>query len=164
MSSIFFIFFFEETNYQRAPQVAALPSHPTSGETSSQGDAIEKRPDRLDSKTKVSRDFQELQELHSVQPGSMDTSEPKTYMARLKLFDRKLFRRPNRLLSFIKRPLILVTLPVVAYSGFCVGCYQMWLIVLNGTQSMIFAGSPYNFSTLVIGLPYAAAGVGLILG
>lgn len=40
----------------------------------------------------------------------------------------------------------------------------MWLIVLNGTQSMIFSSPPYNFTTLVVGLPYAGAGVGLLLG
>lgn len=88
----------------------------------------------------------------------------KTYLDRIKIFQFKKFPKPKPLVSMVIRPLVFLTFPVIAYSGFCVGCYQMWLIVLNGTESLILSGPPYHFSTLVVGIPYAAAGVGVILG
>ena len=88
----------------------------------------------------------------------------KSKLSRLKIIDPASFHRPNSFWNFVSRPLVFLTIPIVAYAGFSVGCYQMWLIVLNGTQSMIFSSPPYNFTTLVVGLPYAGAGVGLLLG
>ena len=94
-----------------------------------------------------------------------EMKKKKSYWARLEIFKKQDLLRPTpQLFAMARRPLIFLTFPVIAYAGFSYACFQFWLSVLNGTESLILSGKPYNFSTLVIGLPYIAPVIGVCLG
>ncbi|KAL8634789.1 MAG: hypothetical protein Q9228_007646 [Teloschistes exilis] len=98
----------------------------------------------------------------------MDPDSPRfltleSYPQKLKLFDRKLLDRPNRLKGMVVRPLIFLTFPVIFYSGFSYGSNLVWFNVLNGTASLILSGKPYSFSSSMVGLAYLSPLLGASL-
>ena len=62
------------------------------------------------------------------------------------------------------RPLVFLTFPVIFYAGFSYGSNLVWFNVLNATASLILSGSPYNFSSSMVGLAYLSPLIGVVVG
>lgn len=88
----------------------------------------------------------------------------KTYLQKIRLFEPGAFSKPNRLPRMVARPLIFLTFPIIAYSGFCYGSNLVWFNVLNATASLILSGEPYNFAASMVGLSYLSPLIGVFLG
>ena len=85
-----------------------------------------------------------VEENYAAQGSSHTQYQKKSYMAKLKIFDK---RRPVQHFLFgVVRPLKLMTFPVIAYCGFNYGASLVWYNVLNATSSLILSGAPYNFA------------------
>lgn len=133
MGFVFCLFFMEETNYDRSP-IQAI--HAVGPETPMENDIT---PNGLDPEKTVP-----VSNI-STNTGSTDpvVYTPKTYLQKLKLFDKK---RPFNLIRMMTRPLIFLSFPVIAYAGFTYGCNLIWFNTLNATASLILGGAPYNFA------------------
>ena len=88
----------------------------------------------------------------------------KTFVDKLKLFDKQELQYPNRLKEMVLRPLIFLSFPVISYAGFSYGSNLVWFNVLNGTASLILSKEPYTFGSSIIGLAYIAPFIGMALG
>ncbi|KAL8691119.1 MAG: hypothetical protein Q9224_004249 [Gallowayella concinna] len=121
---------------------------------------IEKRPD-LAKPENSNIDSDPEQE---VIQNSAESPQPKQYLQKLKLFDRKLLDRPNQLKGMVVRLLIFLTFPVILYAGFSYGSNLVWFNVLNGTTSLILSEKPYAFSSSMVGLSYVSPLLGAMLG
>ena len=62
------------------------------------------------------------------------------------------------------RPLILLSFPVILYSGFSYGSNLVWFNVLNATASLILSGKPYDFRSSMVGLSYLSPLIGVFVG
>lgn len=140
----------EETNYDRAPlemisseAQSKTPSLKTSDDPEKTGDIEEKNPNVIDTAV-----------------GEIKYT-PKTYRQKLSLLDKP---RPFILFGMIRRPLIFMTFPVIAYAGFSYGSNLIWFNVLNGTASLILGGAPYNFAASMVGLSYISPLLGVAVG
>lgn len=91
-------------------------------------------------------------------------ADTKSYWSKLKVFDTKVLRYPNRLKGMFLRPLIFLSFPVIVFSGFSYGSNLIWFNVLNGTASLILSEKPYGFSSSIVGLCYFSPLIGVILG
>jgi hypothetical protein len=60
--------------------------------------------------------------------------------------------------------IILFTFPAVAYSALQYGSILAWFSILATTETTYFAGPPYNFTTVGIGLLNLPAFIGCLLG
>ena len=96
--------------------------------------------------------------------GPDDVPRRKSFHQKLKIFDKRELRYPNRLKEMTLRPLIFLSFPVIFYAGFSYGSSLVWFNVLNGTASLILSGKPYEFSSSVVGLAYISPLIGMILG
>lgn len=150
----------EETNYRR--QVDSSPGSRT-------GDGTESPSAVEDSN--ASADFEKSaaiagRTVHEAGRGVaiQGTYRRKTYLDKLKLFERRQLRQPNRLAGMMLRPLIFLTFPIIFYVGFCSGSNLVWFNVLNGTASLILSGKPYNFASSMVGLSYLSPIIGVIIG
>ncbi|RMZ88366.1 hypothetical protein DV736_g4411, partial [Chaetothyriales sp. CBS 134916] len=81
----------------------------------------------------------------------------------MRLFQPGTFSCPNRLVGMVTRPLIFLTFPVIAYSGFSYGSNLVWFNVLNGTASLILSSPPYNFAPSIVGVAYVAPLIGVFI-
>ena len=81
----------------------------------------------------------------------------------MKAFDTKALKYPNHLQGMMFRPLILLTFPVIVYSGFSYGFNLIWFNVLNGMASLMLSAAPYNFSSSIVGLSYFPPLIGIYL-
>jgi len=105
---VFCFFFMEETNYDRPPQEMTSSQSPTPGSTT----------------PKESGDPEKNGGLQESPPTVIDTSlgeiryTPKTYLQKLSLLDKP---RPFHIFGMMKRPLIFLSWPVIAYAGFSYG-------------------------------------------
>ena len=72
--------------------------------------------------------------------------------------------RRNQLWSMIKRPFVLVSLPVVVYCGFAYGYTVVWATLLIGTSSIILSSPPYNFKASIVGIFSLASLLGTAVG
>ncbi|KAE9994624.1 hypothetical protein EG327_006767 [Venturia inaequalis] len=142
-------FFMEETNYDRAPLEMKISPVQTPGDVSPVGE-------KSDLEKSANADVTTSQ---PVDPIPIESYQPKTYLQKLKLLDKP---RPFRVGRMMVRPLIFVTFPVIAYAGFSYGSNLVWFNVLNGTTSLILAGSPYNFSSSMVGLSYVSPLLGVL--
>ena len=88
----------------------------------------------------------------------------KSYVDKLKVFDKRELKYPSRWKGRILRPLIFLSFPVIFYAGFSYGSNLIWLNVLNGTASLILSGAPYKFSSTMVGLAYISPLIGVALG
>lgn len=95
---------------------------------------------------------------------SEERYKTKTYVDKLKRFDRKHLALPNRLGEKMLRPLIFLSFPVIFYADFSYGSNLVWFNVLNGTASLILLGKPYNFASSMVGLSYVSPLLGVIVG
>lgn len=88
----------------------------------------------------------------------------KSYIDKLKVFDRRELQYPSQLKGRILRPLIFLTFPVISYAGFSYGSNLVWFNVLNGTASLILSRAPYGFPSTMVGLAYISPLIGTTLG
>ena len=88
----------------------------------------------------------------------------KSYVDRLKVFDKRELQYLSRLKGRILKPLIFLSFPVIFYAGFSYGSSLIWFNVLNGTASLILSGAPYKFSSTMVGLAYLSPLIGVALG
>ncbi len=93
-----------------------------------------------------------------------NTRESKSYLDKIKLFQRADLRKPNHLGGMIARPLIFLTFPVIFYAGFSYGSNLVWFNVLNGTASLVLGGEPYNFAASMVGVSYVSPLIGVAIG
>lgn len=100
----------------------------------------------------------------SVENGYSKKYQQKTYWPKLKLFESTAWQHPNRLGGMMLRPLIFLTFPVIFYAGFSYGSNLVWFNVLNATASLILSGSPYRFSSSMVGLAYLSPLIGVLFG
>ena len=86
---------------------------------------------------------------------------PKTFLQKLSLWHPS----PEvNMLHRAARALRLLGWPVIFYAGFSYGSYLIWFNVLNATASIILSGSPYHFSSSMVGVSYTSCFVGVIVG
>lgn len=157
---MFLFFFMEETNYHR--EVLHVKPIDTS--------AIKGSPI---SNSDVGVDLVEETTVEVKQGGLKTTDEEgrpdgiygrKSYVDKLKVFEKRELQYPSRLRGRILRPLIFLSFPVIFYAGFSYGSSLIWFNVLNGTASLILSGAPYNFSSTMVGLAYISPLIGVALG
>jgi len=86
----------------------------------------------------------------------------KTYLDKLKLFQRADLQKSNGLAGIVWRPLVFLTFPVIFYAGFCYGSNLVWFNVLNATSSLIL-GKTYDFPASMVGLSYISPLIGCFL-
>ena len=150
----------EETNYYRqpSPKIIAKAGSGTSSTTYTyQADdmQIEETNDKADISDLTSTD---------IQSRAFGDGKSKSYWSKLKVFEKKSLRYPNRMTGMALRPLIFLTFPVIFYSGLSYGSNLVWFNVLNGTASLILSKKPYGFSSSIVGLCYFSPLIGVILG
>ena len=88
----------------------------------------------------------------------------KTYLDKIKIFQSADIHKANNLVGMVSRPLIFLTFPVIFYAGFSYGSNLVWFNVLNGTASLVLAGSPYNFAASMVGVSYVSPLIGVAIG
>lgn len=158
LSFIILFFTLEETNFHREQiqNICSTPSLKDRTEASSMtrfemkqdskhGTLADNLPHDLATKTEVA-------------------NRKKCYLQKLKLFDNKALRYPNKIFDMMLRPLIFLTFPVIFYAGFSYGSNLVWFNVLNGTASLILSKEPYGFSSSMVGLSYLSPLLGVTLG
>lgn len=137
----------EETNYIRH-HVGTPPS--TSGITTPASPAEPSDPEKV---TPI-----ETNTSHSY----VATYKRKTYLDKIKLFQKADLQKPNELRAMMTRPLIFLTFPVIFYAGFSYGSNLVWFNVLNATSSLILGGT-YGFSASMVGVSYVSPLIGVAL-
>ena len=150
----------EETNWSRDHTSAEdlterEQDHHISGNDHLRGDSLEEKDvAKGDQRAKDGHNDLELQ--HSAGQGQTHYTH-KTFRNKLKLVNSKGFKDVTLKSMFgqVIRPILYVRFPVVVFCGISVGCYQMWLSFLNGTESVIMTGS-YGFSTSMLGVPFVS--------
>ncbi|MCJ1246101.1 hypothetical protein MMC30_003305 [Trapelia coarctata] len=151
---IFLFFFMEETNYDRRTV------------------SIIENVERSLASLTLTRDFEKGGLSRNIKPDpdfqprnatAAATVPRKTYLDKLKLFQRADLRKPNGLAGMIWRPLVFLTFPVIFYAGFSYGSNLVWFNVLNATSSLIL-GKTYNFRASMVGLSYISPLIGCFLG
>ncbi|KAF9734561.1 hypothetical protein PMIN06_001255 [Paraphaeosphaeria minitans] len=87
----------------------------------------------------------------------------KTYLDKLKLFQKADLHKPMQLKGMVTRPLTFLTFPVIFYAGFSYGSNLIWFNVLNATASLILNGT-YGFSATIVGVCYVSPLIGVAVG
>ena len=150
----FLFFLMEETNYQREPSTVetALASNCARASPKGSVDISVEKKNATDPA------------VENIENGNCQVYQPKSYWTKLRVFGSTSRQRPNRLAGMMLRPLIFLTFPVIFYAGFSYGSNLVWFNVLNATASLILSGSPYNFSTSMVGLAYLSPLIGVVVG
>lgn len=147
---VILFFIMEETNYDR--KTVGVVETIDTPESSSLADGQEA--------SNTEKGIQ-ISERPSPQGTTAGTYQKKTCFEKLALFGKP---RPNQLWTMIKRPFMLVSLPVVVYCGFAYGCTVVWSNLMNGTSSLILSSPPYNFKASMVGLFSLASLLGTAVG
>lgn len=147
---IFLFLFQEETNYTRKTVGIVEDNGPSPGESAVIEMDLEKSPT-----------FPSAQPTRSgTQEGEMHNNE-KSFVQKLSVWSPTpgppMFRRALRSLKYL-------SWPVIFYAGFSYGSGLIWFNITNATASVILSGSPYNFSSSMVGLSYLSCCVGVIIG
>jgi hypothetical protein len=103
----------EETNYSRQPSTEQESGQ--SGLQTPDSEQAEKAPD-TNEKTKNAMLPSDTEE----GVGVAEVSK-KSYLQKLRLFVPGAFSKKNEIAGMVRRPLIYLSFPVIAYSGFCYG-------------------------------------------
>ncbi len=146
---MFLIFFMEETNYSRST---------IAGQESEMNSGIQTPKDSPKSgeKRAVVDEKHNLSQPSSAEAGFGATSIPtKTFLQKIRPFEPGTFSKPIQIPRMMLRPLIFLTFPVIAYSGFCYGSNLVWFNVLNATASLILTET-YGFSASMVGVAYVS--------
>jgi hypothetical protein len=147
---VFIFFFMEETNYVR---------HHAGTPPSTSGNATPLNITATSpSNTSKPHDIEKTPSTESAPPPAIYPR--KTYLDKLKLFQKSDLAKPNQLLGMMTRPLKFLTFPVIFYAGFSYGSNLVWFNVLNATSSLILSGT-YGFSASMVGVSYVSAVLGV---
>ncbi|KAL4787418.1 major facilitator superfamily domain-containing protein [Aspergillus varians] len=174
VSLIFLYFFMEETNYTRSSSASEDTSDLTQTLKSKQDDgkfpsypykpasAEQQLTKHTGSKAKEAG-HTDLEREVSQSQGIVYT--PRTFMDKLKILDMANLKEkdPKNMIGQVIRPFFYLRFPVVVFCGISIGCYQMWLSFLNGTESMVMTDS-YHLSTVMLGVPYISPIIGAVFG
>lgn len=87
----------------------------------------------------------------------------KSFLSKLSLVHRRSVEQPNQLLEMARRPLVLLTFPVVAWCGFTYGTGLVWFNLLNDSASLLLTSAPYHFRASSVGLAYMSPIIGVLL-
>jgi hypothetical protein len=161
VSLVFLYLFFEETNWNRdlASSEAGIPVRPSVEVT----EGMEKSNPTQNGLQKPAGDL----DLASVEASDTptETFARKSFWEKLKLIDLANAGTvgSKTMMGLVIRPILYVRLPVVVFCGISVGCYQMWLSFLNGTESSVMTSS-YGFSTEMLGVPFVSPIIFAVLG
>ncbi|KAF2653659.1 putative MFS transporter [Lophiostoma macrostomum CBS 122681] len=170
MAFVFCFFFMEETKYPRNSILANQTHNVLAGTGVTRTDEENSSPSptnattqEADSKGAEDKRGDQLSVIPSMGQGLTSSAyRPKTYLEKLKVFDK---RQPQtELWSLLSRPVILMRYPVILYCGFSLGGSLIWYSVLNATASLILSAPPYNFSPSSVGLAYIACIFGVLAG
>lgn len=151
----------EETNYDRKPLEYIGSNTPSPGFVTPREGLSERSPGSDIEKKAVIRATDATQDTTKDAENGSIAYHPKTYIQKLRLLDKP---RPFNVPRLMLRPLIFLTFPVIAYAGFSYGSNLVWFNVLNATTSLILSGSPYNFSSSMVGLSYVSPLLGVAAG
>lgn len=102
------------------------------------------------------------EDLEADRPFSSGTKR-KTYLQKLRLWQKADLEKSNELWGMVKRPFVYFSFPVVAFAGFYYGASLVWFNVLNATAALILTGT-YGFSSSMVGVSYVAALLGVFCG
>lgn len=139
----------EETNYSRST-IAGQESEMDSGTQSPK-----KAPEMGEKQVGVDKKHN-LSQPCSTEDGFGASNQPtKTFFQKMRLFEPGTFSKPIQIPGMMLRPLIFLTFPVIAYSGFCYGSNLVWFNVLNATASLILTET-YGFSASMVGVAYVS--------
>ncbi|KAJ3548378.1 hypothetical protein NM208_g1037 [Fusarium decemcellulare] len=152
---IIVFFLMEETNYQRTvtapvadPDQADVPTDKIPGHASD-----EEKAARVQSTANT-----------DIGHGTIHPSTKKSYFEKLKIIRQQDLRNKVPLTNMVLRTFSYFSFPVVVFSGFMYGAVVCYFNVLNATASLILSGSPYNFSSSIVGLSYISCLLGVFLG
>lgn len=165
LSFVFLCFFCEETNWNRdhsaSEDVTEYPPNSGLG-----GNGVQTPNVDVDIKIgqEVKANQSDLDIELSVEQGQTSYTK-KTFWSKMKLISQNNSNHVDigTIRGQVTRPLLYLQLPVVVFCGISVGCYQMWLSFLNGTESTVMSGT-YNISTGLLGVPYLSPIVFSIFG
>lgn len=147
---VFLFFFMEETNYDRRNVEVREKNAAAEIASPLKTDGPEKESNAVGSP-----------ETGSMENGAMRSASTKSFWRKLSVKDKP---RPQRMPYRFILSFRLIAWPVVFYAGFSYGSYLIWFNVLNATASVILGGTPYHFSSGIVGLSYLACFFGVIAG
>ena len=150
----------EETNYHRDPAPESLTTIDDAQTSPSKKYQSASEPDG-ESKLGVSSNGSNSTDVDQKRSHHYKS---KSFLTKLKVFDRKVLQYPNMMTGMILRPLIFLSFPVICYSGLSYGSNLIWFNVLNDTASLILSGNSYNFSPSIVGLCYLSPLIGVAIG
>ncbi|THY16226.1 MFS general substrate transporter [Aureobasidium pullulans] len=150
---VFLFFFMEETNYSRRSVIGVAPI----------GVSPEQAPVAAKMNEKGARPDTDVASEDDLST-PIGIPKSKTYLDKLKLWQKADLQKDNHIAGMTARPLIFLTFPVIAYAGFSYGSNLVWFNVLNGTASSILGNAPYNFSASMVGLSYISPLIGVAIG
>ena len=150
----------EETNYHRkAPVGNEMKKNEGDGATNHAPDIEDGEVEKHNMDTESI-----VPPVTDVEGRPLNVPKRKSLYDKLKIFDKQELQYPNRLKDMVLRPLIFFSFPVIFYAGFSYGSSLIWFNVLNGTASLILSGTPYEFSSSIVGLAYFSPFIGMVLG
>ncbi|KAL9077585.1 MAG: hypothetical protein Q9157_003309 [Trypethelium eluteriae] len=144
---VFLFFFMEETNFQRPANNIEVT-------------------DNVAFEGKTPNEFSTIEASSGTPPGGFISKgqKSKSYLQKLRVFEKEQLKKPNELKGMILRPLIFLTFPVVVFSGVTLGSHLIYFNILNGTASLILSSPPYSFKSSFVGLSYVSPLIGITLG
>ena len=129
---MFLFFFMEETNYHRKipPIIDVEPN--TIASPPIRKSEVGAEPDTGRSSEKITN-------------VEHKTYKNKTYLDKLKIFNRQELQYPNQTKGMVLRSLIFLRVFfLISYAGFSYGSNLFWINVLNGTAFLVFPKSHMN--------------------
>jgi hypothetical protein len=152
---VFWFFFMEETNYDRAPLEMIPTPVNTPGTTTPKEDTLSTSTNLKKTAAVAHSDSKNARAAEVIE------YKPKPYFQKLALLDKK---RDFHLFRMMIRPLLFLSLPSVVYAGFSYGSNLVWFNILSGTASLIPSAAPYNFSSSMVGLSCVSPLIGVACG
>lgn len=140
--------------------VHCAPRHPKVSALFSRIERLFDKPQGTNGKECAQQDLE-----WQVSEGQGDVHSPNTARDKLKIIDLVNLKvtNPRVMIGQGIRPLLYLQFPVVVFCGISVGCYQMWLSFLNGTESSVMTDS-YGLSVVMLGVPYVSPIIAAVLG
>lgn len=159
------LFFMEDTTFERSKDILekfdSLNSNerissPEIGELELCRNSNEKRKNKLNTS--------EIENLSISDISSSGSFIPiRTYWQSMRLIELE-YSDSRSWFEIFYKPFLLTKFPSIVWGGLIYGSQMMWLSLLATTQSEIYATSPYNFSSEIVGLTNVGALIGSLFG
>ncbi|CUM50704.1 uncharacterized protein AC631_04959 [Debaryomyces fabryi] len=159
------LFFMEDTTFERSKDVLKNFESLNVDEGITSTEIGEMEPYRnKNEKHKNKNNTNEIENISISDISSSDSFVPiRTYWQRMRLIELE-FSDSRSWFELFYKPFLLITFPSVVWGGLIYGSQMMWLSLLATTQSEIYATSPYNFSSAIVGLTNIGALIGSLIG